>query len=144
MSAADWITVTAILAAIIAAPAVIVLVCRPSGTGRHVLGRPVFDGDNGGWPARGPAALLLTGLPAIDWAAAPPPDMAENHADALGCPRPHYTDLEAWRAEEEAAERLAHTAERRLVTAIIRGLEYRDSIDERGALIMQRALADLS
>jgi hypothetical protein len=122
----------------------------PVGPGRHVLGRPVFDGDPGGWGTEGPNALLreaaelLDDRPPIDWHTAPPPDMAETHADMFGVPTPIYTELDAWRAEEEAAERLAGTATRFMVVSIIRGLEYRDTIDLEAGLILERACAALT
>lgn len=151
MTPHEWWLAGAVLAvAALSLAAAYLWYFRPGhrGSGRHVLGGPVFDGDEGSWPDEGPRALLHPGLPPIDWAAAPrpdpPADMAEFHADIYGVPAPKYTELDAWRAEEESAERLAGTATRFMVASIIRGLEYRDGIDGRAGLIIATAYAELS
>jgi hypothetical protein len=146
MTAHEWDAAAAVLAVAVIGLATATLwysLRGQRGHGRHVLGRPRFDGDPGGWEAAGPAATLAT-LPPIDWYAAPLPDMAENHADIYGVPAPKYTELDAWRAEEEAAERLAETSDRAVVIAIVRGLEYRDGIDLDAELILEGLYAQLA
>jgi hypothetical protein len=145
-----WTLAALAVLAVLAPVAVYLWYSRRGGPGRHVLGRPVFDGDPGGWGTEGPNALLreaaelLDDLPPIDWHTAPPPDMAETHADMFGVPTPIYTELDAWRAEEEAAERLAGTATQFMLASIIRGLEFLGTIDLEAGLILERTYAQLA
>ena len=63
---------------------------------------------------------------------------------------PRYTRADpepptiAYSASQEPHERLADTSVTKLVASIVRGLDFRDSIDRRAALINERTAAELT